>query len=48
MCLHFTELDRQIVDVVLDLLLALLRLGVLIREQYPANQRVIAGRCVFK
>ena len=48
MRLHLAEFYGEIVDVVLNLLLTLLRLGMLIGEQDAANQRMVAGDRVFK
>jgi len=47
-CLHLAQLDGETVDVVLNLLLALLGLGVLVSQQDAANQRMVAGGGVFE
>ena len=48
MCLHLAQLDGETVDVVLNLLLALLGLGVLVSQRDAANQRMVAGGGVFE
>ena len=46
--LHFAELHGEIIDVFLNLLLTLLGLSMLIRQQNATNQRMIARHSVFQ